>query len=386
MITATAAQGVASPYLDFYRRESISPVSQDISDLDRHFQRREALYRHLGIVPALIAGRSVVEFGPGSGHNACYTSALGPSRYVLVDGNPRGIEETRALLARHARGGLTHEIVPSLIEDFRTADRFDLVLCEAVLSAQPDAPGLARHVAGFAKPGGVIVITCMDSVSFLPESLRRVLATALLDPAASTDQTATSLVGAFAPHLRTLKGMSRSHKDWVLDSMLFPYRGRLFSIADAIAALDVGCDVYGASPSFLTDWRWYKDIHGEARRYNEVALSGFWRNLHNHLDYRCEFAPRAELENQKLLVLCDLVFDLEEHYRHTRAPETLAEIVVQSRTIARLVRSFSPSTADALEEFGEVVGAGITSTAVAGMRRFGPWFGRGQQYLSLIRK
>ena len=41
------------PYVDFYRQEEISPVAQDISDLDRHFQRRQALYRHLGISPGL---------------------------------------------------------------------------------------------------------------------------------------------------------------------------------------------------------------------------------------------------------------------------------------------------------------------------------------------
>ena len=80
-------------FVDFYTKHDISPVQQDISSLEKHFQRRESLYKILGIIPVFLKGKKIIEFGPGSGHNAIYTATLNPGQYVLVDGNKRGIQE-----------------------------------------------------------------------------------------------------------------------------------------------------------------------------------------------------------------------------------------------------------------------------------------------------
>ena len=42
----------------------ISPVRQDITDLETHFTRRAGLYRHLGLLPGFLKGRSAIEIGP----------------------------------------------------------------------------------------------------------------------------------------------------------------------------------------------------------------------------------------------------------------------------------------------------------------------------------
>ena len=39
-------------FVDFYFQHSISPVSQNIEDIELHFQRRSALFSSLGL-PAL---------------------------------------------------------------------------------------------------------------------------------------------------------------------------------------------------------------------------------------------------------------------------------------------------------------------------------------------
>src|SRR6266481_6089335 len=85
--------------LEFYQRHRISPVRQDIQDLQAHFARRAALYRHLGVLPGFLRGRTVLEFGPGSGFNSLYTASLLPSRYLLVEANPRGIDDIRQLFS-----------------------------------------------------------------------------------------------------------------------------------------------------------------------------------------------------------------------------------------------------------------------------------------------
>ena len=82
-------------FVTFYLANQISPVSQDISDLEKHFQRRDSLFRSLGIPPSFVKGSSVIEFGPGSGHNAVFTASLSPGTYFLVDGNELGLKETK---------------------------------------------------------------------------------------------------------------------------------------------------------------------------------------------------------------------------------------------------------------------------------------------------
>ena len=86
-------------HLSFYRAHGVSPVRQDISDLRRHFARRESLYLQLGVVPRLVGGRSVVEVGPGGGYNALYTASLAPERFLLIEGNHTGIRENLEGLA-----------------------------------------------------------------------------------------------------------------------------------------------------------------------------------------------------------------------------------------------------------------------------------------------
>ena len=82
-----------SEYINFYLKQKILPWRQDLQDLDAHFQRRKSLYRHLGILPRFIRDRSVLELGPGSGHNSIFPASLRPSCLVLVEPHPEAISD-----------------------------------------------------------------------------------------------------------------------------------------------------------------------------------------------------------------------------------------------------------------------------------------------------
>jgi len=112
-------------FLTFYQEHNISPVSQDISDTKKHFYRRDSLFRLLGIPPLLVNGLSVIEFGPGSGHNAVFTASLSPSKYVLVDGNTLGLTQTKEKLDQLSFRN--YQIVNSLFLDYVSDERFNLV-------------------------------------------------------------------------------------------------------------------------------------------------------------------------------------------------------------------------------------------------------------------
>ena len=374
------------PFVDFYSENQISPVAQDISDLGKHFDRRAALYRHVGIPPGLVRGKSVIEFGPGSGYNSIFTSSLKPKRYVLVDGNPAGLESTRDLLSEFTDGESEHTVMESLIEDFESDERFDIVLCEGVIPLQLNPKGFLRHVAKFARPGGLVVITCMDNVSQFSEIMRRVVGTLLVHPDAAVSEKLKVLRPVFEPHLNTLSGRSRLVDDWILDVIVNPWLGSQLSIADAIETLNGDCNVYGVSPHFISDWRWYKQIHGEDAGYNERAISAYYANLHNFIDYRFTWDARPEQSNQEILAICDSLFDAEKRLRVDRDVVVLVGIRGALTKLSNLVRQFSDETANAIDNYADGLDAFLDGGMLGSLKRFAPLFGRGQQYLSFIRR
>ncbi len=371
---------VPKPFLDFYGKNRIAPVTQDISDLQQHFQRREALYRHLRIPPLFVKNRSILEFGPGTGQNALFTNALQPARYVMVDGNPTSVEQCRGLFA-----DTDVEVVDSSIEDFETDERFDLVLCEGLIPWQLEPMDFVRTVARFVAPGGILVVTCMDDVSILSEALRRIAGEILIDGIEGFEAQLDALRPFFAPQLATLKGMSRLVDDWISDNILHHIVGKLFSVEDAVEALEDEFGAYGSSPDFLTDWRWYKSIHGDARRYNEMAIGNYRRNAHNFLDYRFTFDPNES--NNGLIQDARQVFHLATTIQNDGlTTERLAATVEVLNRLDATVAGFSPTTAAAITDFRASLMRHIeTGSLPTTLPDFGPWFGRGMQYLSLIR-
>jgi SAM-dependent methyltransferase len=375
--------------VEFYRRHGISPVRQDISDLEAHFTRRAGLYRQLGLLPSFLRGRTVLEIGPGSGFNSLYTATLEPSRYVLVEGNPTGVADIQTLFGDFPSLRERIEIVPRLVEDYEAEERFDYVFCEGMisLSGVADPVGLLRAVARFTAPGGVLVITCVDAISHFAEMLRHLLGQLLVDPSEPLDAQTTRLTPVFRPHLSTLAGMSRPHEDWVIDNLLSPASIAPFlSIPTAIAALEGEFEFFGASPHYSTDWRWYKSLTPSATEYSRRGLEQYWQNAHNLLDYRRLFPPRDAAANQQLHVMCLATRDLIRQYKTTRDVAAVEAIRDQLAEVEHSIRAFSDDIADAVHEAGALLSRDPPDgDAVAASRSFGPWFGRGQQYVSFSR-
>ena len=381
----TPSKAGPRPFVDFYSEHRISPVSQDLSDLKKHFERRESLYLQLGLPPFFIQGKSVIEFGPGGGHNALYTARLKPARYLLVEANPTGIARLKENLSLEPAAGIKTEITECMIEDFRAKERFDLVLCEGVIPGQIDPAGFTRHVASFAKPGGMVVVTCADGLSFFSETLRRIMARLAAPEDLSLDQRIEILTPVFAPHLASLPGASRPIRDWIADNLLQPIHGEYFSISQAIEALSPGLDPHGSSPSFFTDWRWYKDLHGPRKGRAAPFLDSFQAQAHNLLDRRFVHPPRTPRENLPLIQACEELFSAHLSLQSEPAEKlpTLAPLI---RETAGLARFFSPQTADSIDEFLRGMDHFQDAGIFPELPLFTPFFGRGQQYLSFVRR
>jgi SAM-dependent methyltransferase len=348
--------------LDFYQQHGISPVRQDITDLPAHFARRAALYRSLGLPPMAVKGKTVLEVGPGGGENALYTLSLSPQVYIALEPNAAAREALRALAGPVL-------VDPRAVEDVAPfpGQLFDLVLCEGLLGLSgADSPALLEACARHVAIGGVLVITCIDAISDHAEVLRRacaqrILATEGLRTAALADQVAR-LHPVFAPHLATLSGMTRSVDDWILDNLLNPASiGPTFSMPEALAQLDGRFEVLGSSPRFLTDWRWYK----RSSPGNPWAIEAYWTQCHHlydyrdgrsvHHDYRGDWCARPREDNEWLMARCQRLRDDLRAYEVSGLPLP-----------AQFEDERSPLDHDPL-------------SADPG------WFGRGQQYLSVVR-
>ena len=374
------------PFVDYYRQHDISPVSQDISDLGRHFDRRESLYRFLGIPPRFVRDATVLEFGPGSGHNSIYTASLEPARYTLVDANPRGLRETAAMLRdKTALAADRYEIVTSFVEDFRSTERYDLVLAEGMLPFQLEPAAMTRRLGTFVAQGGLLVITCVDTASLFAETGRRLLADRLAPPGGDPVATRVAAVRPLIrPHLATLPGVSRSVDDWILDNITQPLPGRVFSFADAIGALEDDFEIFGSSPQFNVDLRWYKDVHGEARRFNERFALAYRSNILNLLDCRLALPPHDPAIGDDILRISDRFYaTMQAHERDEPGQLALAAAGVDD--LVQIVEPLAASTAQSLRSLARALRAPVSElvTAAAG---FASHFGRGQQYASFVRK
>lgn len=361
--------------LDFYRQHQISPVKQAIGDLPAHFQRRAGLYRALGLPPVAINGHSVLEVGPGSGENALYTLSLGPNvSYQLIEPNHAAAERLRSMLPAHLV-----EIDESRLQDITPFPYWDVVICEGLLGLSGGDPqALLGKLTGFVKPAGILVITTIDPISDCAEVIRRALAHRLLNRSASLVEQVETLKPAFTSHLNTLKGMTRSVEDWIVDNLLNPASiGPTFSIPEACQALDGQFEVLGSSPRFLTDWRWYKDtVPGTL-----WAQQAYWEQAHNLMDYRVITQARPDWDNRHLMRVCVRVREVIREFEQQPADASTEPVMQALMDLTGLPRL----TMCAIRQAIQLLNTPPSAEAISEAKELAPWFGRGQQYLSFVR-
>jgi len=369
-------------FLTFYQEHNISPVSQDISDTKKHFYRRDSLFRLLGIPPLLVNGLSVIEFGPGSGHNAVFTASLSPSKYVLVDGNTLGLTQTKEKLDQLSFRN--YQIVNSLFLDYVSDERFNLVWAENCIPHQSEPITVLRYLSGFTQSSGIFVTTTCGSISYLSETIRRLLFNICITTSTSLQSSLDTLRPYLEPHLLNLKGMSRPVDDWIIDNILHPLEQRqLLTVPEVVEALCNDFDFYTSSPRFTTDWRWYKEIVGEDRQFNPTAVNAYYQSNINLIDYRYTFDLQSVAFGQDLEDSCAVTWHLMAEIQQGDSTKW-QPFFEQLLEISKMVEKISPNTALSIAEASQYLQDGAPLDRE--LKDFPKWWGRGTQYLSLIRK
>ena len=375
------------PLVDFYSKHNISPVRQDISNLSRHFRRRDNLYRYLGISPFAFKGKSIIEFGPGTGHNALFPIHCGVSKYVLVDGNKPSLDATKSLVGEYFKDTDTElQFELSMIEDFDTEERFDIVLCEGVITHQIDPDAFTKNVARFVKPGGILVITTAEELSCLPDVLRRVMRDFLIAEDTDPKDQQKILTPILDAHYNNLHGKSRPTEDIIWDNIINPWRNHLYSFEDAILTLRNDFDFHGSSPRFISDWRWYKDMTDIDSGINDLAIEGYHLNLCNFIDWRVNLEPRSDVDSTTLIDSSRNIYSTMARLESGKITPTIDDYGHDLRKIRDALPNEMEQTKECCLEFDNFMADPSIENARGGLKEFASWYGRSQQYVSFIRR
>lgn len=67
LINRKEVKDMENNYIEYYGKHDISPVKQDIKDIEVHYNRRKKLYRQCGIPAIAFRNAKILEVGPGGG-------------------------------------------------------------------------------------------------------------------------------------------------------------------------------------------------------------------------------------------------------------------------------------------------------------------------------
>jgi len=370
---------------DFYAQANIQPFKRDLSDKGKYFQQRDALLRQLGIVPRLLKGADIIEFGPGHGENSSFLLCNGPNRLVLVELSEECINAAKDLLTPQIPPQTNVEFHHLSIDQYKDDSLFDLVIFEGVIPFEPDPPALLRQTSAFVAPGGILSITCIDPVSLFSEILRRLIGDLAASREHSIEQRVEALLPIFSPHLNTVGGMTRKHEHWIIDQMIHPWSGAPLSIIDAANVIADNFDIYSSAPHFMADWRWFRDIYGDAEYLNN-AQQQYNANLHNLMDYRFSRPPRDADSNAKIHVLCSQTLKAVKTFEENGDRSEIKSVYTWVEKIAEILNDDAPETSRSLQDYLCVLNGYLDGTPNNDFASFTDMFGRGQQYVSFIRK
>jgi len=384
-------------FLKFYGEHSISPVSQDISAFEAHRQRRLGLYRMLGIAPLLFRNKKVLEVAPGSGHNSIVTASLGLASYHLVEPNKSGYDSLMKMM-NSVKNDCAIEIFNDRFEDLVLEKNYDVVLCEGLLPGLTDNRNFFDLLVNSVAPGGVLVVTCVDSCSVLFESLRRYASLLLLGKSGDLNfEGKVGILGdAFGTHLSSLRGVTRPLKDWVSDNLLNPASfglaaENMFSLEDFLDSCAERMFFYHSSPNLFSDPRWYKAIPASPSEFNEIPRKEYEFSLHRLINIM-DPESASGIRNIEIKRLCREFSDTcRMRFLTDGGLLTSAEIDSDIAPLRLLAVIFDKvglfHSKAAVDEFLDLF-KDLDRFAVASISKCSVWgeaWGRGQQYLSGVK-
>lgn len=373
-------------FLKYYGEKNISPVKQDISDLQLHCRRREKLYRQLGLPFCIFKDKKVLEIGPGSGYNTLVLLKGGGVKKVdLVEPNQKGISDMQGLFCQHEVDKCLYEIFPVQIEEFHPASQYEIILAEGFLHSIDNASEIIDKLLAMLTDGGVLVITCMDELSVFVEQIKRLVAHIYIKEIHTYEEQVTLLTSFFTEQMSNLKGMSRSVEDWVRDDILNPafQNSNLLSIGKVIELLPDNIDVLGTSQNMFTDYSWYKDVQFDIKG---EYLRQFKKKQHNlMLTGESETIISVEM-NDKINEIVKSIREASRRYEKSWDWEEITTVIDKLGELELLAEGMNERLLHFVQDSREILlHINEQDFTIKEYQAFFHAVGRTQQYISLVK-
>ena len=362
---------MTKPFIDFYNSIGFAPTSQQSGLRVEHKQNRDNLYRKLGIHASTWANASVLEVGPGSGENSIDLITRGIRSLSLVDAVPAVLDQIRKRVSEEAN--VHYQLLD--LSNSTIDETFEIVICEGVIPLQLEPKHFVTNVSHSVKQGGLLLITTADEVSTLSEVLRRYIAHKLMGiNGLDIDEITYFLKEDFA----ALPRMTRNPKDWVLDSILNPWVGELFSIRDAAQALLTnGFQPVSQTPSIAEDLGWYKEESSNIKVAQDWE-NRYFRNVHKLIDTRNVNLSSASPESNQILIMeCSNIFASMKEFISNKSLAHEDKILAGIEMILSKCPQLSFETQSSLH----AILLWANSLRNEDLREFRPFWGRGQQHI-----
>jgi hypothetical protein len=190
----------------------------------------------------------------------------------------------------------------------------------------------------------------------------------------------------FESHYKTLKGASRPLEDWITDNLLHPWVNPLFPIDSAVSGLAPEYEVYGSSPQFFSDWRFYKDlVNSEIANLNTNFILQDYENGISLLDWRSNPIKVTSDVYEKVLKLSEqLYWDMVKI--ETEKTKDFKNASITCSGIAEIMKHIDPRTADSLSEVSTYLDNYSSMDVSTAFNNFKSFYGRAQQYVSFVKK
>ncbi len=271
-------------HLAFYSENKISPVNQNILNLNKHFMRRSYLYNKLGLTKNLISKSRVLEIGPGSGHNSLYTASCKPIFYDIVEPNKRAIIEIKKNFYKNKIP------IPNInnitLEKFKNEIKYDIVICEGWIGSLKNEVKLIKKIFSLLKPNGFMLLTYQPATGMYANVLRKIISFKILKKKENIENNTSTLLNFFNEELNSLKNMSRNKKDWIQDVIINPAIIGSYLTPDTITQNLKNYSILETYPKFTDDWSWYKDHTYPNKKQKKIFLNRFYENYLNFLDFQ----------------------------------------------------------------------------------------------------
>lgn len=364
------------PFIDFYTQIGFAPTGQRHGNILKHRENRTNLYRKLGLHPSVFKDASVLEIGPGSGENSIDLLNRDIRSLKLIDGVPEILNLLKNRITTEIP--VYYEICDISGPLLTDPETYEIVICEGVIPMQLDPIEFFKRVSSYVSPGGIIVITTNDEISTLSEILRRVIAHLISEKGGSTIQ---ELEEFFRKDFDSLDGMTRTASNWILDSILNPWIGRMFSIEDALTSSPMDFRPISMTPNLYLDLVWYKNTNDNSSEKKEW-VHAYQENCHQLIDYRTKSRIlTTPVQNSLLLDLCKEVFLEMQSMISEGSPSTRKALEQLVRRIINECPQLDTLTTNSLMSFTNFLKTGEAAL----LKDFQSFWGRGQQYLCFER-